>query len=149
MKKQTLIPSLKNNKIYQYQRLLSLTVASLSVTRMTKGSKLRILTTWWGRRSKIALKTPPEISRRIFWCNKKFWKWKFEHPIKPEIDRKWAHAIVQLTIWNIANTHMLMFEFLCDWYCYNSGLVSLLTEKSSSIESKKAQLLTSRWQKIS
>ena len=58
-----------------------LTVASISVTRVTKSSKLRILTARWGRRSKIALKTPPEISRRIFWCNKNFWKRKFQHPI--------------------------------------------------------------------
>ena len=46
-----------------------LTVVSISITRVTKGSKLRISTTRWGRRSKIALKTPPVISRQIFWCN--------------------------------------------------------------------------------
>ena len=38
-----------------------LTVASISVTRVTRGSKLRISTTRWGRRSKTALKTPPEF----------------------------------------------------------------------------------------
>ena len=32
----------------------SLTVASISVKRVTKGSKLRISTTRWGRRSKVA-----------------------------------------------------------------------------------------------
>ena len=49
---------------------------------------------------KMFLKTTPEISQRMFWCNKNFGKWKFEHSIKPEIDRKWPYAIVQLTIWN-------------------------------------------------
>ena len=43
-----------------------LTVASISVTRVTKGSKLRVSTTRWSRRSKIAQKTPPEFSQRIF-----------------------------------------------------------------------------------
>ena len=33
---------------------------------------------------------------------------------------------------------MLLLKFLCDWYRCYSGLVSLLTEKSSSIESKKS-----------
>ena len=54
------------------EKVLSLTVASISVTRVTKGSKLMISTTRWGRRSKIVLKTPPEVSRRIFWCNQYF-----------------------------------------------------------------------------
>ena len=74
-------------------------------------------------------KTPPEISRRIFWCNKNLREWKIQHPIKPEVDRKWPYAIVQLAIWNIACTHMLFFEFLFDWYQCYSGLVSLLKEK--------------------
>ena len=46
----------------------------------------------------IALKTPPEISRRIFWCYKNFRKRNFQHPIKSEVDRKWRHTIVQLAI---------------------------------------------------
>ena len=75
-----------------------LTVASKSVKSVAKDSKLRISTTRWGQKSKIALKTPSENSRRIFWCNKNFRKWKFEHPMKPEIDRKWRHTIVQLGI---------------------------------------------------
>ena len=37
-----------------------LTIASIFVTRVTKGSKLRISTTEWGRRSKIALKVHRE-----------------------------------------------------------------------------------------
>ena len=94
----------------------NLTVASISVTRVTKGSKLRISTTRWSRRSKIALKTPPEISRRIFWCNKNFWKRNFQHPIKPEVDRKWRNAVVQLVINTMENLHMYLFEY-CESDC--------------------------------
>ena len=69
-----------------YNSIRFLTAASLSVTRVKKGSKLRISTTRWGQRSKVALKTPLEISG-FFWCNK-----TFDNEIltsdKSEIDRK-------------------------------------------------------------
>ena len=68
-----------------------------------KGLKLMISTIRWGRRSKIVLKIPPEISRRIFWCNKKFWKRNFQHPIKPEVYWKWRYTIFQLAIKTIPN----------------------------------------------
>ena len=47
-------------------------LASISVTRVTKGSKLRIATTRWGRRSKIALKTPLKFQGESFGAIKIF-----------------------------------------------------------------------------
>ena len=64
-----------------YNSIRFLTAASLFVTRVKKDSKLRISTTRWGQRSKIALNVLPEISQRIFRYIKIFLKRNFQHPI--------------------------------------------------------------------
>ena len=97
-----------------------------------------ITPTRWGPGWKILPRTPPEILRRIFWCNKNFWEKIFQHPIKPEVDRKWRHRTLRSAILIIKNTYMLRFEFLCDSYRCYKGHVSKLTEKSSSIDSNKS-----------
>ena len=97
-----------------------------------------ITPTRWSHRWKIPPRTPPEILRRIFWCNKNFWKKSFQHPIKPEVDRKLRHRTLRSAILIIKNTSMLRFEFLCDPYRCYKGHVSKLTEKSSSIDSNKS-----------
>jgi len=89
------------------------------------------------------LKTLPEISRRIFWDNKNFWKWKFQHTIKPEIDRRWPYVIVQLTIWILEHwefTHVIVwvplrFISLLFWSC------QFTDRKKFEHLVKKAQLL--------
>ena len=86
----------------------------------------------------ILPRTPPEILRRIFWCNKNFWENFFQHPIKPEVDRKLRYRTLRSAILIIRNTYMLRFEFLCCSYCCYKGHVSKLTEKSSSIDSNKS-----------
>ena len=103
----------------------------------------------WSHRWKIPQRTPPEILRRIFWCNKNFWENLFQHPIKPEVDRKWRHRTLRSAILIINNTYMLRFEFLCDSYRCYKGHVSKLTEKSSSIDSNKsATVKISPWHLI-
>ena len=97
-----------------------------------------ITPTRWGHRWKILPRTPPEILRRIFWCNKNFWEKIFQHPIKPEVDRKWRHITLRSAILIMKNTYMLRFEFLCDSYRCYKGHVSKLTEKSSYIDSNKS-----------
>ena len=49
------------------QSSLYLTVASISVTRVTKGSKSRISTTRWYHRPKTPPKGPPQIQNVNFW----------------------------------------------------------------------------------
>jgi len=97
-----------------------------------------ITPTRWGHGWKILPRTPPEILRRIFLCNKNFWENFFQHPIKPEVGRKWRHRTLRSAIFIIRNTYELRFEFLCDSYCCYKGYVSKLTEKSSSIDSNKS-----------
>ena len=81
----------------------------------------------WSRRWKIALETPPEISWRIFWCNKIFWEFNFQHPMKPEIDRKWRNAIGQLGVWTNEHTPIWFWKFfvrvisLLFWSCQLTG----------------------------
>ena len=59
--------------------------------------------------SEIAQETPPEISRRNFWCNKNFSKF-FLVDVSPEVDRKWKQI------------GMLIIIF---WLCLPVGHISL------------------------
>ena len=97
-----------------------------------------------GRRSKIALNSPPEISRRIFWCNQNFWKRNFQHPMKPEVDRKWRNAVVQLVINTMENLLMYFFEYCeSDCNCFYV-LVTRVTNMDATLN-RKIMDATVKW----
>ena len=54
----------------------------------------------------------------------KFLKKNFQHPIKPEADRKWRNAVVQLVINTMENLLMYFFEY-CESDC--NGFYVLVT----------------------